>query len=116
MTAKPDKWQSYANLSNPCEYLPNSDRKGVTMPEYNKIMSQIIGKNMDIDKTLIALLDEANKYVISATTATNSKKVAKYVITSTNRKVIGKGKSLIVKSKRRKNEQKATKTAKRVRK
>ena len=91
MTAKPSERQSYANLSNPCEYLPNSDRKSVTMTEYNNIMSQIIGKNLDIDKTLIALLDEANKYVITSNVKPRL-------------------------SKRRKNEQKATQIVKRVRK
>ena len=36
----------------------------ISIEKYNKIMSRIIGKNMDIDKTLIALLNEANKYTI----------------------------------------------------
>jgi len=36
--------------------------KRISIEKYNKIMSRIIGKNMDIDKTLIALLEEASKY------------------------------------------------------
>ena len=67
MTAKPDKWQSYANLSKPCQYMPEPVRlpKEVTIEEYNTLINNIIGKHLGIDETLIALLNEASKLTIA---------------------------------------------------
>lgn len=87
------------NLSNPCQYISDSTRKGVSIETYNEKMSEIIATFSDknIAETLIALLDEASKYTIR----------------------LSSPKSEPVKSslsKRRKNEQKSTQVVKRVRK
>ena len=69
MTAKPDEWQSYANLSKPCQYIPESDygiRSSITATEYNKRMDKIIAKGGAVNETLIALLDEANRFTIAS--------------------------------------------------
>jgi len=39
-------------------------RKKITIEKYTEKMNKIIAKNLDIDKTFIKLLDEANKYEI----------------------------------------------------
>ncbi len=46
----------------------------ITIEKYNEIMSQIIAKNIDIDKTLIEMLDEARKYTIKDNHADNNRK------------------------------------------
>ena len=97
MTAKPDKWQSYANLSNPCHFMPIATE--VTMDEYSKRMDKIIKKGGAVNETLIALLDEANKYRI----------------VEVNKKVKSV-KSSLSKRKKGKHGQKVPKAVKRVRK
>ena len=87
-------------------------RISITASDYNQKMDKIIAKandsGWDIDQTLIALLDEANKYVIKSTPATNSKKAAKMHYNKPNVKVR--------KNKKDKHEDGIPKAPKRVRK
>lgn len=39
-------------------------RKKVSLHEYNKKLNKIIAKDWPVSDTLIALLDEANKYTV----------------------------------------------------
>lgn len=82
-TATPDKWQSYANLSNPCRYMPKPEyrmREGISATEYNKRMDKIIARGGTMPETMIALLDEANKYhIVDVNKKVKSAQKDKYV-------------------------------------
>ena len=71
MTAPTNKCrQSYSNFYDDCDkhYLATEciamPRLSITASDYNQKMDKIIAKGGAVDKTLIALLTEANKWTI----------------------------------------------------